>query len=188
MNPLPSFPSLRGKIIFFQLLLLAGCLLFLPREASAQKKQLTPSDKVKKIALVDHSRLRKEYKGLADALQKLSHEGRARQKAFDESLGSLAEQERKQLKADSVRGGKKQGKIASDISARRSTLMSAYLSAMKRKNEEKINLMREYERKITLAIDAVVAEGGFTEVRQATKETPKERSVDVTDLILKKLN
>ncbi len=48
--------------------------------------------------------------------------------------------------------------------------------------------MKEYEQKITLAIDSVVSEGGFTDVKPLNKDTAIQNGANITDLVLKKLN
>jgi len=53
---------LKKIYISTQYILIVVGLCFLSSKAFSQKKQLTNSNKVTKVALIDHSRLRKEYK------------------------------------------------------------------------------------------------------------------------------
>lgn len=57
-----------------------------------------------------------------------------------------------------------------------------------KRTQQRQELMKEYEMKIAAAINAVVAEGGFTEVKPLEKNNTSERGIDITGLVLKKLN
>ena len=78
--------------------------------------------------------------------------------------------------------------------SRRSGISGNYQLNQKKRNQEKITLMQQYEQKIQAAIQAVVTEGGYTDIKplvkdkEKDKEAPEQRSIDITDLILKKLN
>lgn len=171
-----------------QILLLLSAVFVLPDEAISQKRQLTPSDTVSKVAFIDHSRLRKEYKAFSEAMKELSKENDSKKKTFDESLKVLENQTSKQLKSDSLKGGKDYEKISSQASVKRKETTTIYQADLKKRFQGRNILFKEYERKIVLAIESVVSEGGFTEVKPFIKEPFEKRGTNITDQILKKLN
>lgn len=160
----------------------------MPKEAWTQKRQLVASDTVKRVAYIDHSRLRKEYKAFADLMKKTSKENESRKKMHEETLRTLEGQTAKILKSDSLGGGKNHDKILSQEGIKRNEAEASYQANLKKRFQSRNELLKEYERKITLAIEAVVAEGGFTDVKPLAKEPSETRGRNITDLILKKLN
>lgn len=160
----------------------------LPHSGWSQKRQLNASDTVKKIAYIDHSQLRKEYKAFGKALIEMSNTNAVKKKLHETFLKDLETATAKRLKADSIKGGKDRELIKERAANERTTKVNAYQTDLKMRHDERSKLIREYEQKIALAIDAVVTEGGFTEVKPLEKEPFKIRGKNVTDLILKKLN
>lgn len=168
--------------------LLLGMTSVLPVGALAQH-QLTASGKVTRVAYIDHSRLRKEFKEFAAAWQKLGKENTADKKSMEQALELLDKQTKEQLTQDSLNGGGSRSQIISLDSSRRSEIIQKNQLEQAKRNQDRITLMQEYEQKINAAIDAVVAEGGFTDVRPLIKDQPdKKRGIEITDLLLKKLN
>ncbi len=168
--------------------LLLGMILVPPLEALAQH-QLTASDKVTKVAYIDHSRLRKEFKEFAAARQKLAEENVADKKSMEQALQLLDKQTKDQLAQDSLNGGGGRAQIMSQDSSRRSEIIQKNQLAQAKRNRDRIAVMQEYERKINAAVDAVVTEGGFTDIRPLVQDQPeRKRGIEITDLLLKKLN
>lgn len=126
----------------------------------AQKRQLTASDKINKVAVIDHSRLRKEYKEFAVSKEKLAKENKSEKEKFEKELPS----------------------------GNRTEITNKYQMNQKKRNQDRIAITQEYELKINAAIAAIVSEGGFTEVKSLVKDSSVNRRIDITDLVLKKLN
>lgn len=185
---LTSDKSYRLVKLWYRLLFVFSFLLLLTAIGTAQKRQLTPSSKVVKIALVDHSRLRKEYREFAAARDKWAQESAAQRKSFEQSLQTLEQQTAEQLRLDSLSGGKDREQILSQAAAKRSELTGLFQAAQKKRYGERMTLAQRYERKITLALDSIVAEGGFTQAQPLSKEASSIKGRDITDLILQKLN
>ena len=55
-------------------------------------------------------------------------------------------------------------------------------------NAERTVIMKKYEQKIVLAIDAVVSEKGFTNVVPLSDKLIEQDGTNITDTILEKLN
>jgi len=159
-----------------------------PLHVSGQKKQLTPSGKVEKIAFIDHIRLRKEYHAFATAKKQLATEGETENKSLTKELSQIDFQAKDQLKRDSLHGSKKQQQIIDNTSLKKTELYNQFQSSQHLRTQKRLALMKEYETKITTAISAVVAEGGYTDVKPLDKNTTNERGTNITDLVLKKLN
>ena len=176
-------PSSTIRLIFF-----VGTFLTLSVQGWSQKKQLTASDKVIKIGLIDHSRLRKEFKAFDSARISMAKVNKSKKVSFEQALQLIEQQAKDQLKRDSLSGGKKREQVISLFDSKRSALINDYQSDQKKRIEDRIALMREYERQITVAIDKVVSEGGFTDVRPLGKDSTNSKGVNITELILKKLN
>jgi hypothetical protein len=169
------------------LVLLIPSLLLLSA-ASAQKKPLTPSAKVIKTAFVDDAKLRKEYREFVSAKAVQTQENFAQRKIYDQAISTLEQQTKEELSGDSLRGGGGRESILNRAASKRAELTQRYQEAQKKRHSERMALVQQYERKITLAIDQVLTEGGFTEVKALTKESSLQRRRDITDLILQKLN
>lgn len=158
------------------------------------KKQLTPAAKAVKTGLIDQLRLRKEYKAYDAAREKLAKENQAEKKSFDQQLLLIDKQTQKQLKQDSLKGGKGRAGIVQHADDRRSAINGSHQLAQKKRHQDRIALMQQYEQKIQAAIQAVMMEGGFTDVKPLSKDKEKDKaangpgSIDITDLVLKKLN
>lgn len=114
------------------------------KPAPAAKKELTPSSKVVKIAIIDHVRLRQEFKRL-----------RASSTTLSENYTAFGKQSREEGK-----------KI----------------------HQQRVVQLQEFEKEILQAINKTLAEGGFTELQSYRKDYANLRAVNITDLVLKKLN
>lgn len=181
--------TIRKKSCIPLLMLSITCMIFiLPHQSFSQKKQLTPSDKVTRIGYLDHSALRKEYKAYHAAKEKLAKEHAAEKKTYEESLKLLDKQTAQKLKKDSLSGGKNRQQLLNESETKRQQLARSYQAQLKKRNEEKLNISKEYEKKIILAIEAVVNEGGFTDIKPLSKDSSSVNGLNVTDLVLKKLN
>jgi len=165
-------------------------LFLLPDNAWSQKKQLTASGKVIKIAFIDHSRLRKEFKKFVAAKEKLAKENEAEKKSLEQALRFLDKQTKEQLVQDSLNGGGTRNQITSKANSKRSGIIHNNQLSQRKRNQARIALTQDYERKINTAVETVVREGGFTEVKPFVKDSSGQsrRNVDVTDLLLRKLN
>lgn len=176
------------KQVIVYMYIIIGLLFLLPICSWSQKKQLNPSGKVVKVAFVDHSKLRKDYKSFAAAKEKISKENEVSKKYFEQQLQLLDKQTKDLLKADSLKGGKTRDKIQKDADTKKSDILNAYQSDQKKRNQERITLSQEYEKRIISAMDDVVSKGGYTDVRTTVKDTSSKKGIDITDSILKKLN
>jgi len=173
---------------FLQLILGFITLSILPKLSAAQKKQLTPSDKVVKIAYIDHSRIRREYKAFSELIITMSNANAERKKLYAESLQVLKKQVAKKIKSDSLDGEKNKEKIISQFAEKEQVITNTYQVYVAEKFQERAKLLQEYEVKIAVAIGAIVSEDGFTDVKPIETKTIQLSGADITDLILKKLN
>lgn len=162
--------------------------LLLPHNTQAQKRELQPSNKVQKVAFIDHSRLRREFKTLTLARETSRQKWMASKKDLDNSLQAQESQARQLLKQDSLSKGKKKALIMQESDQKKQLLLSNYQLSQKKMFQDRSALLQECERKITLAIGQVVSEGGFTEIKPLPEEKNSQKGIDITDLILKKLN
>ena len=160
--------------------------LLIPPPTWSQKNQLA-YDASSKIALVDHSRIRNEYKAFCLAKTTMSNAHIAKKKAFDNSIKDLDAQEKFQLKADAKKGSKNKDLIIRRHAARKAQLIKTYKAEQKKMNESSKAQLRAYENKIVAVIEIVVSRGGFTEVK-ALKNGETRSGIDITIMILEKLN
>jgi Skp family chaperone for outer membrane proteins len=130
----------------------------------SEPQRLTPVHTGDKIALLDHSRLRKNYK----AFQLMRDSAQLEWQAL--------EKKEELIKADSTDDAKKQALLNACQSERRQFL------------QKRDALIQQYESKIRDAIAKVVAEGGFTDVQPIHKDKPVTNGTDITDKVLNKLN
>lgn len=153
-----------------------------------QRKQLIASGKVIKIGYLDHLALRKEYKAFNDAKNKIANEQLAAKRSFDQSRQIVEQQANQLLKQDSLLGGKNRQQILNDASYKSSKLTLDFQEGQKKRNQDRMAIMDEYEKKIRLAIDDIVSKGGFTDVKALDKTKVIKNGINITDLVLKKLN
>lgn len=170
------------------LLFLISFLLLIPDSVYSQKKQLVPSNKVEKIAFIDHSRVRKEYKEFNTAKDKLAKDNEAKRKSFEQSLKILEQHTKEQLNIDSLSGGRAREQIISEAASKRLVIVNNFQSEQKIRNDEKVSLSRHYEQKIITAIESIIIEKGITDVKSLVKQSAETRRMDITDLILEQLN
>jgi Skp family chaperone for outer membrane proteins len=171
------------RVLYF---LIVSMGLYVPLHA--QKKQLSPSAKVVKIAYLDPSLLRKNYRAFYDARTKLTTENDAEKKAYEKSMKALDEQTAKLLKKDSVSRDNKRIQIINDAASKRAKLSLDFEAGQSKRNDERLALISKYEKEIVLAIDKVVTEGGYTDVRPIVKGTVTQDGTNITDKVLSKLN
>lgn len=158
------------------------------QNSPTQKKQLTASSKVSKVGYIDHHALRMGYKAFNDAKHKIANEQIAAKKSFDQSTQIVEQQANQLLEQDSLLGGKNRQQILNDASYKSSKLALDFQEGQKKRNQDRMAIMEEYEKKIRLAIDNVVSEVGFTDVKALDKTTVIQNGINITDLVLKKLN
>lgn len=159
----------------------------LPTPGRSQKKQLTVLGPVVKIAYLDHSALRKAYKALNNAKEKIAKENMAEKKSFDQALQLLDLQTKELLKQDSIAKGKNRQQIIKNAKSKKDQLIGEFQLNQSNRNQARIKMIQEYERKIILAIESVVNEGGFTDVKPIVKGVVIQNGTNITDLVLKKL-
>lgn len=91
-----------------------------------------------------------------------------------------------------VRGGYKALILAKDSVRRewQALLQQQNVSAEDKKgwHQKNAHILREYESKIISAIGEVVAKERFTDVKPVTKDSSGVKGVDITDMVLEKLN
>lgn len=156
--------------------------------AWSQKKQLHPSGKITRIAWIDPKLLHKnytEYKNLRDSLAAANT---ADKNVLQKSLQDLDQQTATLLRQDSVTGSQNRQQILSNANAKRSQLITNFQFRQKTRNDFRVSANQDYERRIVLAVESVQNEGGFTEIRPLEMATKTDNVVDVTSLVLKKLN
>ena len=160
-------PFLKGRTWRSDFLLALLLLLFFlsPAWTCAQSpaKQPTPSDKVTRIAYVDHGRLRLECKGLIAARQEAKAAWQTSEQDHRKQLAGLDKAERQALEQS-------QQERRRQLHLRRVAALQAQ------------------ERRIVEAIGEVVSLGGFTDVRPLEKASLPDQGQDITDLVLQKLN
>ncbi len=167
---------LKAVDIPVRLCLIATVLFLQPKQSWSQKRQLSPSAKVSKIAFIDHSKLRKDFKAFSSAKEKIAKDNDADKKTFDRALKLLDEQTKEQLRLDSLSGATNHNNIINQATAKRNEIVNNHQLEQKKRNQERIILMQDYEKKIVLAIDAIVSEGGFTDVQPLRKDTAGSKS------------
>jgi chemotaxis response regulator CheB len=166
-----------------ELLVIALSLLLIP--AWSQNKQLayeTPST----VALVDHSRIRNEYKGYCTAKEKMTNARAAKKKALDHSLSELEKQKTIVLKADAKKGGKNRQHIINKFETQKAKVKSNYNKEQKEINDNCKAQMRAYDNKVNAVITILMSQGGFSELR-SFKTGEKLNGVDITSMVLEKL-
>jgi Skp family chaperone for outer membrane proteins len=125
---------------------------------------MTPVHTTERIALLDHARLRKEYKGLRLVADSMQHEW------------AVLKNKEDRIKQNNMDSAKKQA------------LLDACENEKKQLLQKRGALIQQYESKITEAIAKVVGEGGFTDVQPMYKDKPAPNGTDITDKVLNKLN
>jgi Skp family chaperone for outer membrane proteins len=160
--------------------------LMIPAHGWAQKKQLTPVSAPLRIAFIDPAKLRKDYRAYSAAKDSMYKSGIAQRKSFETAKHQLDEQIKKQLKKDNVEGTK-QNQLPDNGTASRTALETKYVAEIKQRNTDRIALMKNYEDKINNAMQTVMAEGAYTDLK-TLKDTTGLKGTDITDIILKKLN
>jgi len=158
-----------------------------PLHGWAQQKQLKPVVMPPKFAFVDGTKLRKEYRAFAAAKDSLFKDGLAKRKAFNEAKQQLDLETKKQLKKDSLAGGKQKDLIVSNATTKQSLLYNKYVMETKPQNQAWHALMKSYEDKMRAALQLVMAQGVYTELKPL-KDTANLKGTNITDLILAKLN
>jgi hypothetical protein len=154
---------------------------------SQQRKQLKSVDMPAKFAFVDGIRLRKEYRAYSAAKDSLYKDAVAKRKAFNEVKQQLKMETKKQLKKDSLEGGKKKELIAGNAASKQSELEYKYITEGKQRTQARLALVKSYEDKMRAAIQRVMAEGVYTELRPL-KDSSILKGTNITDLVLVKLN
>ena len=188
-----QFPDLKRRFTRIlrtavYLILILNVLFLLPHKGWSQKRQLTASNKAVKIGYIDHSTVRKQFIAFAAAKERIAKEHLAEKRSLEQSIQLLNQQTKEQLRLDSLSGGQNQLQILNAADAKKSQLQSSFKDAQKRRHEERNILMQNYEKKIVSAIDAVISEGGFTEIKPFDPNATGQRGINITDLVLKKLN
>jgi Skp family chaperone for outer membrane proteins len=154
----------------------------------SQKRELVRGTKVNKIAFLDHSKLRREYKEYSAKLKELFDASVLEKNDLARKVADLNGEMERKLKKDSLSAGKKTDAIILEYEKKKSTLISFSQLKQQGLNNEKMILLKKMEEKIRLAIDAVVNEGGFTDVKPIDKNYNESNGLNITNLVLKKLN
>jgi hypothetical protein len=132
-----------------------------PLHGRAQGKQLKPVNLPAKFAFVDGAKLRKEYRAYAAAKDSLFKDGMAKRKAYNEAR-------------------KKPGANISELD-------NKYATEATQRNNARRAVMKTYEDKMRAAIQLVMAQGVYTELKPL-KDSANVKGTNITDLILAKLN
>jgi chemotaxis response regulator CheB len=140
-----------------------------------------------KIALVDHSRVRNQYKAYCAAKVKMSNAMAAKKKSRDQSIKDLEAEKIKELKADAKKGGKNKQHIINKFESQKAKIKTRYNREQKEISENNKAQMRAYDNKINAVIAILVSQGGFTEVKPY-KTSLSQYGVDITSMVLEKLN
>jgi hypothetical protein len=149
--------------------------------------QLKPVDMPAKFAFVDGIKLRKEYRAYVAAKDSLFKDAMAKRKAFTEAKQQLDLETKKQLKKDSLTGGKQKDLITGNAASKQSALEYKYITEGKQRTQARLALTKTYEDKMRAAIQLVMAQGVYTELRPL-KDSASLKGTNITDLILTKLN
>ena len=162
--------------------------LLIPFLALAQAKQPTLSNKVVRLAYVNHSGLRQQYATFQNTHNRSRQDWQSSQQAFNLDQEQLEKAIQIELQQDNSNGGKNQEALKQKAQVDRLALRQRYDQKWKKLKQDHLAALQAHEKQIIIKIGEVVAEGGFTEVKPLAKETPRKDGTDVTDLILKKLN
>ena len=154
----------------------------------SQKRQLSPSDKVTKIGLVDHSKIRNSYIAFVKSKDSLAKQHQTTTSTYTSSLRDLQKQEENKLNIDISKGGNNQEKIKQDYAAQKAALLKSYNNQQHGLNLRRMNITNEYEQKILIVINSVIVQKGFTEIKQLLINDKDQNGEDITDLIIEKLN
>ncbi len=157
-----SFPKIPTKrlLVSLQLVLSLSIFSLMPKQGLAQKKQLTASNKITKVAYIDHSLLRREYRAFADTMQKMSSDNNSKKKSYDESLSALEMQTNIQLRADSLSGGINHEKIIALALDKRNEIITTYQADLKKRTQDRARFMHVHEQKLGLADESIILERG----------------------------
>ncbi|HEX6431128.1 MAG TPA: OmpH family outer membrane protein [Niastella sp.] len=159
----------------------------IPLQGRAQNKQkLTPVD-YQKVAFVDAARVRKEFITYEAAKEKMHQQTVEKSKAYEAATQELDKQTKEQLKKDSAQKLHQKQLITDKATVKRTELRNEFFAAIKKRNAERTALTKTYEDKIREAINTIVREGAFTEIKWS-KDSAGPTLTDITDQVLQKLN
>lgn len=176
------------NLLAFKLSFLLLAAMLMPQITFSQGKVLTQSIKVKKTGFLDHSIVRKEYKAYADKLKQFAIESTSEKNKLEKVLSVINIEAEKKIKQDSLVGNNKRDRLIDEYNERRKTVLKEYQTKLKQINQAKQAFMQACEQKIKFAIDAVLNEGGFTDIKPIGKDINWKEGIDITKLVLKKLN
>lgn len=159
----------------------------IPLRGLAQSKaKLTPVN-YQKIAFVDAARVRKEFVAYEAAKEKMHQQTLEKRKAYDKASQELEKQTKEQLKKDSAQKLYQRQLITDKASIKRNELHDEFSAGIKQRNTDRAALVKTYEDKIKAAINTIIVEGAFTELR-SDKNAAGSTAIDITDKVLQKLN
>jgi Skp family chaperone for outer membrane proteins len=153
-----------------------------------QSRQLSPGDKVTKIGLVDHSKIRNSYTAFTKAKESLAKQHVTNTQLYTSSLQELQKMEEKALSLDMATGGANQEKIKQDFVVQKAALLKKYKSQQEELNLQRMNMTKAYEQKILEVINSVISQRGFTDIKPLLPNDKDQKGENITDLIIEKLN
>ncbi len=178
----------RYPVQYYKLLLLVIGLNLITEKGVSQKKALLASTKIVKVGYLEPSRVRNDFSKFTKAKEKLTHENKTNKYSYDSAVQELDKRILDKLIKDSLTGGKEKNKILDEGNTQRSNLEKQYKQSQRLLNSKRIALTQKFEGEINEAISLVISENGLTDVQAFQKDTLGNRKLNITDLVLKKLN
>ena len=146
--------------------------------AIAQAKE----GEVPKIAYVDQDALRLGYKAMLE-----SH--KTHKTVWDKETAKLKREiETKSESANELNSKSPEDAKAKAVEEELTTLKNAYQQKIQDLRKQQIEQLQQFEADIQASISEVVTEGQYVELRTLFKNTQACDGVDITPLVLKKLN
>lgn len=152
------------------------------------QNQPSPSVEVVKVAYVNYNSLYKNYTLLDQSNSKWRQEWNKTNVRFKNEWHEIEDDLQKQLKADSLAGGKQREKLLKEAEAKRDSLRASYKNDTNHILNQRSQQVQRYQENIQLALDETVFKGGYTEVKNRDKDTPIKKGNDITDILLQQLN
>jgi hypothetical protein len=161
--------------------------LLIPSALWSQKSQIASNNEISKIALVDYSRVRNEYRSFRLAKEMILKSQSEKEKLFRWSVAQLEAQKKTDLKTDAKKGGTNKKTITEKSDAKKAQITAKYNAEQKRLSQNMKAQMQAYENKIIVVTQILVSRDGFTELK-AIRTGESQKGIDITRMILEKLN
>lgn len=146
------------------------------------------NDTTKRVAYLDHSLLRNEFKEYRNAKEKQAQEYQSLKADYQQKIKDIDKAHQEAILADSLSGGKQKKELEESTKKKKEELEADVAKSKKAVYDESLKIMKLYENKIKEAVIEVINENALIDVKPLEKGNPEQKNRDITLLILKKLN